>query len=860
MSGMRMRRDLGEDAAHAGTAREWATRGALALAIAGSALAVGSVHTTTLCAVTAVLAVAAALAWWGTEPTRVRSSATLLVFTGIGLTAYTALQCVPLPIHVLAAIAPHNADVWSRALAPLHEAGPAWAPISLDPVATRIEVLKGVAYLLAFVTALKLARNRNGVEFVSGVLTVTGLLLAAAALLHPAFGTKKLFGLYEPPTSMLQRHVAPLMNPNNLAGYLNLALCAALSRGLSREPRFPRPLLLAASLILMATQLWVASRGGVATMVLGVLLVLGVTYLGRSTRRRGIGASLSMGAGVAAACGAALAVLGASEDAANELFDTDSSKLVLFRRVLHMLPSVPFFGCGRGAFESAFPAFRSAPGYVTFAYPENVVAQWVLEWGVPVGLGALALVAVALRPNAMFVRPGIAGGAWAGLVTLAVQNLGDLGTEIPGLMLGAAVCAAMVAGGTPGRSAAWKVERWTQRPEVVSLAAAAAALCAIVGAAVGIGRELHDDQRNLRAAALVEHVDAGRMHQLARAAMLRHPAEPYLPFITALRASAAHDDNPVPWVGATLERAGTYGPAHLVLARALVKRSPSQARLEYRLAVEQAPGLVGAVMAEAPSLVRSYDDALELVPSGDAAPGVLATLVLELANELPAAAVRLDADLAARLPTAAQPKERAARAAVEDVEVSTAAPWCEPPMRDACLRTAVDKASALLAVDPDACAGHLLRARALLAQGHTDALAALATSAERVHDRVQCLRGLVVLSQGVGDVARADATLEHILNAGCNTEEECANQVAWVADFEERRGHSARALALFTQSCERNPTDSCLEGVARLASAQGLHIEAADAYERLSRSHPDQRSWAAAAARERTAATWNYKR
>ncbi len=88
---------------------------------AGSALAVGTVHTITLCVVTGVLAVAAVLAWWGAEPMKARSAATPLLFTGIGLTAYTALQCVPMPIGWLAVIAPHNADVWSRALSPLHE-------------------------------------------------------------------------------------------------------------------------------------------------------------------------------------------------------------------------------------------------------------------------------------------------------------------------------------------------------------------------------------------------------------------------------------------------------------------------------------------------------------------------------------------------------------------------------------------------------------------------------------------------------------------------------------------------------------------------------------------------------------------
>jgi hypothetical protein len=74
-----------------------ASRWLLALGIAGSALAVGTVHTVPSCVVTLVLAAAAVLGWWGAEPMRARApAATLLLFTGIGLTAYTALQCVPI--------------------------------------------------------------------------------------------------------------------------------------------------------------------------------------------------------------------------------------------------------------------------------------------------------------------------------------------------------------------------------------------------------------------------------------------------------------------------------------------------------------------------------------------------------------------------------------------------------------------------------------------------------------------------------------------------------------------------------------------------------------------------------------------
>ena len=103
-----------------------------------------------------------------------------------------------MPIGLLAAIAPHNAEVWSRVLLPLGEAGPRWAPITLDPIATRVEVLEGVAYFLAFVTALRGARRKDGVTFLSGVIVATALVLALAAVLHPAFGERKLDGIYDP--------------------------------------------------------------------------------------------------------------------------------------------------------------------------------------------------------------------------------------------------------------------------------------------------------------------------------------------------------------------------------------------------------------------------------------------------------------------------------------------------------------------------------------------------------------------------------------------------------------------------------------------------------------------------------------
>ncbi len=828
----------------------------LAIAIAGSALAIGSVHTATLCAVTAVLATAATFAWWDAQPMHARSAATILVVLGLVLTGYTALQSVPMPIGWLAAIAPHNADVWSRALAPLHEKGPNYAPVTLDPVATHVEVLKGIAYLLAFVTALRIAKRRDGAAFLSATVIMTGVVLAAAALLHPAFGAHKLFGVYEPGPGIAERHLAPLLNPNNLAGYLNVALCLAFAATLSPEPTVPRSIAAAIVLFLGATQIWVASRGGVVAMVLGLLIVVAIARLARSQRGRAV-ATLSLVAGFVAAVGATLVVIGGSEDASNELLQGDMSKLTMFVREMRMLPAVPLFGCGRGAFESAFPPFRVDVGHFTYGYPENVVMQWILEWGVPIGLMGLALTAFALPPRAVLARSTTAAGAWAGIVALAVQNLGDLGSEIPGLVLAGVICAAIVVAGSPGKRARYCIERWSVLPRRTAIAGAVAAVLGIALVAAGWGRDLHDDQNALRTA-LVRRASAREMHELARAAMLRHPAEPYLPFIVSLRASYANDDNPIPWVGGTLERASVYGPAHMVLARALATRSPSQARLEYRLAIQQWPDLVGMVQEEAARLVGSYQDAMELIPEGPDAPDVIERFGLAVRERLPATRVRLDAELTARVPGKPGPAVRAAEDAVRDLDLDGGpSPWCESRGDwAACVDNAVSKAQRAEVLEPDLCEPRVLHARARAAGGEGEAgLLGLELAADTVSDRLRCLQELATLARALGNVAREQSALDKVAAAGCSDDSECASALTWVAQQEDARGNSSKAMATYKRAYERAPQDDGLLGtIADHAARAGLHAEAAQDYERLAKMHPGEARWRTAEEQERSAA------
>lgn len=833
-----------------------ASRWLLAVALAGAALAVGAVHTVTLCIVAVVLSAAAVAGWWAGDPMKVRSVATVLLLTGIGLTAFTAFQCVPMPVRWLAVIAPHNADVWSRALTPLHEMGPGWAPLSLDPIATRVEVLKGIVYLLAFVTALRIARSKEGVGFLSGAIVLTGLLLAVFALLHPAFGAHRLYGIYQPGPGIAERHIAPLMNPNNLAGYLNVAFCLALAATLAPEPRVPRALGAAVVLLLATTQVWVASRAGVVTMALGALVVIAITRIARAPRRGAV-MTLSVVSGVAAAIGAALVVLGGSQAASSELLVSDTSKLGMFGEVMRMLPAVPLFGCGRGAFESAFAAFRVQAGYVTYTHPENVIAQWVLEWGLPVGVAGLAALAFALRPNVVLARSTTAAGAWAGLLALAIQNLADLGTEIPGLMLSGVVCAAIVVAGMPGSEPSWRIQRWAGTPRRVAISAVAFAASGVaLGVAAIVRGELHHDEDALHVAAVERRVSVDEMHALARAAMSRHPAEPYLPYAVALRGALDHDDDPIPWIEATLERASVYGPAHLVLARVLATKSPSQARLEYRLAMEQAPEIAASIVPETGRLIGGYDDAMELVPPGKGAAAVLEALATSVADRLPATRLRLDSTLASIAPASLGPALRAAADAVADLAAGGAAPWCAGALRHECVREALAKAGRVQQLRPAECEGYLLAARVRISEGQVvPALTELERASDAVTDRVMCIRGLVSMANATGNGAYAERALDRLANAGCASDDECAANLAWVASQETARGNSSKAFSLYKRAYERAPdNDAVLEELANLAAASGLHAESAEDYGRLARRHPEETRWKNAAEKEREAA------
>ncbi|OJY24519.1 MAG: hypothetical protein BGO98_16560 [Myxococcales bacterium 68-20] len=840
--------------------RALAGRWLIAAAILLSALGLGALHTPVLTVVAVLAALGTGLVWFDAEPLEPRPAATVLVAAATFLILWTGVQIVPLPRGLLASIASANADVWAYCLSPLREDGPSLATVSLEPVGTRVQILRGITYLVVFVGALRIARRQDGVAFLERALLVSAVAIAGAALMHPVLGARKVFGLYEPGETYAYdvHHLAPLLNTNHLAAYVNIGVLLAFASVIERREALPRPLALVIVLLLGATTVWTLSRGGTASMFVGTLVVAMLTFGVRKARRARIAAPLAVVAVAVGSC--AVLFLAAFDDSRTKFANNNLSKFDLVANAFALVRDFPVFGVGRGAFEAAFPKVRTGTGYWVFTHPENLIAQWVTEWGLPVAVVALLAIGWALRPRTVLARSRPPAGPWAALVAAALHNLVDFNSEVPGVVIALAVCAAMVTGGTGGgKPVPHRGSAWASRPTALALGLGAATLLAIAGTFPFSENELYNEQRAFRDAGLDRSLSHAAFRDRAREAMLRHPADPYFPFVGAVRGTVAREESVLPWAARALERSPVYGRVHLLLARTLFVKNPSQARLEYRIACIQDKALCG--VEESVRLVGGYEEAMELVPDDGLGLSVLTALATHLGTRLPATVVRLDREITARDPTALAPVHRAAARSLGDVRDREG--WCVDSAdgakgaRASCISEGLAAAARLRASAPEKCDGHALTAELRVAIGEVDAgFAELDRSLEEVVERSPCARRLVSLAVETKNTARVDAALDRLLKLGCEAPAECVTNLIFAAGIESGRGAQRRALALMKKAWERAPErDDLLVEVASRAEAQGMHGEALEAYMKLVDRHPDEPKWSAAVVRAREAAT-----
>lgn len=817
----------------------------LAAVVPASAMSMGSIPAWALVVMSAAAALACALLW-ATPPTRMtRATRWVLVAMGV-LLAATIAQAVPLPAGLAAAIAPSSADVWARSLSPLREAGPSFHPLSVAPSATHLEVLRGVFYGSVFLASVRVAAVDGGATFLVRLVVASSVAMAFVALAHAATSAERVFGVYRPRELYAYNpgHYSPLLNLNHLAAYLAVGGCVALG-ALVMKRSMPRVLSAAAAAILVGTSVWQGSRGATGALLFGIVLVIA---LGAYARRRFEGGRAEVVViGLCVAAAAVMVGLSTSELARTRLASRETVKVDVARASMELVRESPWFGFGRGAFETVFPSVRKGTTYFTFTHPESLPVQWVVEWGVVVSFVAAAMFCWALRPQTVLraVRPAV--GAWTAIVVVVLHDLVDFHLEVPGVVALVLVCVAIAAGARSRESTEGApLDRGVRAARGCAFALALATPLAIAWVVPDADHALADDRKRLgRMATDPGTTEASFMSEL-RGAMRRYPAEAFFPLMGAVweQTRPSSDGSVVPWIGRALERDPRFGRAHLVLARSIGARSPAQARLEYRLAYEYDENLRALAVREGSRLVDGVDAARDLVPPGALGVEVLEVLVPALTERLPATAASLDADLLVRAPGSASALRRRIEGALADVKANE--PWCEGEARRAsCLDEASGAAEALVRGAPKQCEALALEVRVRLARGEgRDALDALDEASETAADRATCQRRLIELALESGDRRRADVVLERLMRGGCGRAAECAELYEWAARAEEARENFARAVRLYRRVVEITPErDELLEHVVELATRVGLTSDAIAALDALARRHPDVPKW-----------------
>jgi tetratricopeptide (TPR) repeat protein len=722
----------------------------------------------------------------------------------LAVPAAIALQLVPVPPVLLRVLSPTAHELATRHLTPI-AAFPSWRPLSLDPGATALELAKGLGCAAVTLAAALLARSHSrrdallravalgGPVVVLGI--VAGRLFAELPLVEPRF---------------------PFVNPNHLAGFLQLAAWPALGFALRARGPARAGWLVAFGASVMGMFLSL-SRAGITAFLVGVAIFL--ILLARSPAAASLAGAVRPASGrsrwaasgppLAAALAGALAVAAflAFDRIVGELRtvgDAASSevKLGVFRVALQMIADFPLVGIGRGAFATAYPSYKLEPVQLTFTHVENEWLQLPLELGVPVGLGVLLLFVLAwlaaARPRRLS-RPVI--GALSGAAALAAQNLFDFSPELTGVAFPLAIVTGILVSETSTVSV---------RRSLVHLAAIGAAALASAAVVLHLSHPPEADGDRVATAATADAALAA-----ARSVLPWHPADWVPPASVGVKLAAERRcSEAMPWLLRAIERSPTAPLPHFGAATCLARsRRDGLAKREYRLAYSY-------------GFVEALQDALRAYPSSDA--------FVEIAPDTPEALLDVGTILRERRPAVAAASWRRGWETFHDARSleRLADVTLSLGSREEALYLALE----LQRVAPLEPGGYVTAARALDALGRAEpAIAALALGVARLPGRPPVAIPLAyrLMSQRRWSQARAicdgiaareldDLRLKHL----------CVTHAL------EGQGRLGEALVEAQRAREVAPQDvAVLETFGRLAAASGRYDEAIRALE-LAASRP----------------------
>lgn len=584
-------------------------------------LAVGSVHKNSMLVVAGLAAtafMAMGLATWGTgrsfRGARYTWPLALLV-------AFPLLQVISLPMSLRGLIDPAGNLLLQNAPPPPF----ARFPLSLDPLTTRIEILRAAVALVVFLVCLNLSSGRSG----QGPLILKAV--AAAAVLgvvvgigHPLLNFERIYGHWR--TGVSPVLIGPFVNPNHTAQFFELGAFTAVACAFFTSDRLARGGWLGAGALCAAAALVTLSRASLIALVAGGAATLWLLP-GRQREAEGpphgrdLRLALPIALGIVGTTGALAVALGAMpllDEIGRTQVGQPGEKTEVWLDALKVLWAHPA-GIGRGAFNRVFPAYRTVAGATQQNFVENEPLQMLLELGWP-GFAALvaALAYVALIVRRRRLRDGAEAAMVGGLVALLAHNMFDFGLETIGIRVPLVAVAGVLVGRLLGGrrpSGAGASRTW------LPVATAVGGL--ILGLMGLASAKPYDD--------LLRQTQGLDRARLAKTAARTHPTDYFFPLIQST-AEPLRENAKSPRL-ATLNRATRLCPncanVHRATAATLWQLGRTeQALLEYRLAMDLDVFASTAIVEELYKAGAAHDQVARLRPTKPAAAHTVAHVLV----------------------------------------------------------------------------------------------------------------------------------------------------------------------------------------------------------------------------------------
>ena len=718
---------------------------------------------------------------------------------------WTCLQVVPLPLGLAQALGLRSLESAGR-LEGLAWAGVIPFTVSYDPGSTQLQILIGIGIISAFLSAR--LGGPTGLKPISIATVVSALLICLEGLGHRAANAKSLFGVYSPRFTDPQL-LTPLMNNNHLGGFALMG--GLIAAGLvAQRAKGPERMWGVASILCATTVAWTLSRGAIGALLFGfVLFAAWLTQGKRPDRGRGAIPLAVLGAAVVGT----LAFAGLAPILRR--FEVQGfDKLAVALRGLRLLEGSGWWlGVGRGAFSTSFVAQEGS--LARYTHPENILVQWTSEWGVPVAVALLAVVALALWKRLRTTEEPLVAAVSIAVLALSLQNLVDFSLEMPGIVV---VVAALLGALLPAAEGAISRRSW-------QLSLAVFLVFTVVLATLG-PRMLGSDTQSVvdRLARAMESDQEGEFESTLRRGLALHPSEPAFPLLAATYSGSRGRSDASRWLSVVAEEAPGWSAPHVLAARWLFERGLiDQALLEVREAERRQPGSAQKTVCEILARFPLMEHLERAAPAAN-----LREPYLDRASACPG----LPAGLRA--------------------EIDTAILKTEPTRVSAVLRQTrrlvsakrFDDAKRLLEQGIEHHPGSTSLRMALIgvhlsAEDPEGARLALELARSKGLDDRSLLESQARIEAALGETETMRATVTRLRGQARGDASLIARAFLLEGELEASLGNTDEALAAYTAADAANPDIPSLQYAAQLALKSGRPTQAQRFYRTLCRRQPD---------------------